>query len=143
MEKDKAQPYDFTDYYGGSISKVTEDKIWKGVDMVLEALQESEEYEIYQRAKAALRTEPEKVRMINEFREAKYHMQNSDYSGPGDALESLFARQQILHEDLLCREYLVSEAALCNMIRKVTEQIMGIIDLEIPLGEKEGKSDEC
>ncbi len=122
---------------------MTEDKIWKGVDMVLEALQESEEYQVYQQTKTALGTEPEKIRMINEFREAKYHMQNSDYSGPGDALDSLFAKQQVLYEDLLCRKYLVSEAALCNEIRKVTEKIMGIIDLEIPLKEKEGKADEC
>ncbi len=120
-----------------------EEKIWKGVDLVLEAFKESPEYATYQKARTALKTQPEKIAKINDFREAKYRLQNGDINGPGVELEALFAKQQVLYEDIECREYLVTEAKLCNMVRKVAERVMEIMDLEIPVVQKGEDADGC
>lgn len=117
-----------------------EEKIWKGVDLVLEAFKESPEYVTYQNARTALKNQPEKIAKIDDFREAKYRLQNGDINGPGDDLEALLVKQQALHEDITCRAYLLSEARLCNMVRKVVERVMEIVDLEIPI-EKEENAD--
>lgn len=113
-----------------------ERKIWKGVSLICDALRESEEYTLYTEAREALAHEPEKVEQINAFRTAKYMQQNGMEDGMHNTMEELFERQQGLRSDKLCSQFLESEAKLCNMIRKVVEEIMDVVEVEIPAAEK-------
>lgn len=120
-----------------------EEKIWEGVALIRDTLKSSEEYILCERMRKELANYPEKIRKINEFREAKFRMQNGMSDGMHNTMEELFERQQELRKDELCRLYLESEAKLCNIIRKATEQIMDVVDLEI-LQEENGESaDGC
>lgn len=110
-----------------------EEKIWEGVALICDALKESEEYALYEKTREALKDKPEKVEKINAFREAKYRQQNGMADGMHNTMEELFERQQDLRSDVLCSQFLESEAKLCNMIRKAVEQIMDVVEVEIPV----------
>lgn len=118
-----------------------EEKIWEGVSLICNTLKESEEYEVYERTRAALAGEPEKVAQVNAFREAKYRQQNGMADGMHNTLEELFERQQALRRDSLCSQFLESEAKLSNIIRKAVEQIMDVLELEITEEAKGEKMD--
>ncbi len=117
-----------------------EEKIWEGVELICNTLKESEEYAVYEKMRSALASEPERIEKVNAFREAKYKQQNGMADGMQNTMEDLFERQQSLRSDLLCSQFLESEAKLCNIIRKAVEQIMDVVELEIPAAAKgEGK----
>jgi cell fate (sporulation/competence/biofilm development) regulator YlbF (YheA/YmcA/DUF963 family) len=118
-----------------------EDKIWEGVRLICDTIRESQEYALHEKTLEALKKEPEKVQMINEFRAKKYKQQNGIDDGCNNTLEELFRIQRGLRGDALCSQFLESDAALCNIIRKAVEQIMDVVPLDIPLqaeGEEEG-----
>lgn len=118
-----------------------EKKVWKGVALICDALKESEEYALYEEAREALSHEPEKIEKINAFREAKYKHQNGMEDGMHNTMEELFERQRGLRGDRLCSQFLESEAKLCNMIRKAVEQIMDVVEIEIPVAVKGEEAD--
>ena len=118
-----------------------EEKIWEGVALICDTLKESEEYAVYEKTREALTHEPEKIEKINAFRTAKYKHQNGMEDGMHNTMEELFERQRVLRGDILCSQFLESEAKLCNIIRKAVEQIMDVVEIEIPVAVKGEKSD--
>lgn len=111
------------------------------VTLICNTLKESEEYAVYEKTRNALAGNPEKIEKVNAFREAKYKQQNGMADGMHNTMEELFERQQILRSDPLCSQYLESEAKLCNIIRKAVEQIMEVVELEIPAAAKGEETD--
>lgn len=119
-----------------------EEKIWEGVALICNTLKESEEYAVYEKMRSALAGDAERIEKINRFREAKYRQQNGMADGMQNTMEDLFERQQSLRSDSFCSQYLESEAKLCNIVRKAVEQIMEVVELEIPAAAKgEGTDD--
>ena len=118
-----------------------EKRIWEGVALICDTLRESDEYTLYEEAREALTHEPEKIEKINAFREAKYKHQNGMEDGMHNTMEELFERQRELRSDSLCSQFLESEAKLCNMVRKVVEEIMEVVEIEIPVAVKGEEAD--
>ena len=115
---------------------------------LVRVIQESEEYQAFERIKKKLADKPDIKQQINNYRKEAYILQNyGDVSTLYERTEEFQKKYQSFKEDPLAEEYLRCELALCCMLRDISMQITDCVDLELDdiIGEimalKEQRSD--
>ena len=115
---------------------------------LVRVIQESEEYQAFERIKKKLADKPEIKHQINNYRKEAFILQNyGDVSTLYERTEQFQKKYQSFKEDPLAEEYLRCELALCRMLRGIATQVVGSVDLELDeiVGEimalKEQRSD--
>lgn len=101
------------------------------ISLLAEALQESKEYQDYQKMRARLHEDPEKERQVNEFRKRSYLLQNSGESVDlFSEIERLQQESAPLRAQTDVNEYLAAELALCRMVQHINYRLMQEIDFD-------------
>lgn len=115
---------------------------------LIRVIQESEEYQAFERIKKKLADKPEVKQQINTYRKEAYILQNyGDVSTLYERTEQFQQKYKSFKEDPLAEEYLRCELAMCRMLRGIATQITDCVDLELDeiVGEiialKENRSD--
>lgn len=109
-------------------------EVRKNLDGLKEAIQNSEPFMRYQKARAEVRQYPEKHARLQEFRKKNYLLQNSkeqiDLFVELDRLEQEYMD---LYKDPLISEYLASEVAVCRIVQQASREIIECLDFEAVL----------
>ncbi len=99
---------------------------------LIESIQETEEYQRYQKLRELIEQDPELRRKLNEFRRRVYQVQTS-----GEILDH-YSEQERLGKDAsefrkneLVDEYLKVELHICRLIQNMSFQIADAIDLDL------------
>lgn len=96
---------------------------------LITAIEESEEYIRYQKAKEEILKYPLLKAKVDEFRKRNYEMQNTrvDIFEEADKLQQQYA--QVI-ENPIVREYLTAENAFCRIIQQINWQLIEALDFE-------------
>lgn len=100
------------------------------LDNFIEALQDTEEYINYQKAKKALDGYPKLKEEIDEFRRRNFELQQhtADNHYLLDEVDCFERQYETFREDPLVNDFLVSELAFIRLMQKVYAAIMEGID---------------
>ncbi|MCD8011680.1 MAG: YlbF family regulator [Lachnospiraceae bacterium] len=108
------------------------DKIEECTKALTRSIQETEEYQSFQRLRKVADQDPELHQKLNEFRRRVYDVQTS-----GETLD-FYSEQERLGRDAaefrkneLVDEYLKTELHICRIIQKVAFQVAEAIDLDL------------
>lgn len=115
---------------------------------LIAAIEESEEYVRYQKAKQEICKYPILKEKADEFRKRNYDMQNSrtDIFEEADKLQQEFAE---VIENFVVREYLTAENAFCRVLQQVNWQLIENLNFEADFEGKQadvlgyGGKNEC
>lgn len=113
-------------------------QIQEATKALIAAIEESEEYTRYQKAKQDICKYPLLKQKADEFRKKNYEMQNSrmDIFEEADKLQQEFAE---VIENFVVREYLTAENAFCRVLQQINWQLIENLDFE---ADFEGKQIE-
>ncbi len=99
--------------------------------VLIEAVKHSETYKNYDRARVTLKSDPELMERVNEYRMQNFELQNSVDDGTLHDRIDAFARENMdLSEEPRVRAFLNSELALCRMLQEITDRVVEGIDFE-------------
>lgn len=96
---------------------------------LIAAIEQSEEYIRYQKAKQEIFQYPLLKAKVDEFRKRNYEMQNTraDIFEEADKLQQEYAE---VTENPVVREYLTAENAFCRVIQQINWQLIESLDFE-------------
>ena len=99
--------------------------------VLIEAVKHSETYKNYDRARVTLKSDPELMERVNEYRMQNFELQNSVDDGTLHDRIDAFARENMdLSEEPRVRAFLNSELALCRMLQEITDRVVEGINFE-------------
>lgn len=136
MERDEKKTDDYSDYYGGLARRGKHmNQVQKITESLMLAIEESEEYRRYQKAKQTIFQYPVLKEKADEFRRRNYEFQCSgvDHFTEGDRLAEEFSHEM---EHPAVWEYLEAENALCRVVREINWRIFDRIDFELDFDAK-------
>lgn len=110
-------------------------QVQKITEALLIAIEESEEYQRYQKAKQEIAQYPVLKEQADEFRRRNYEFQcgGADHFEEGDRLAAEFSH---VMEHPAVWEYLEAENAFCRVIREIDRKIFDRIDFELDFDAK-------
>lgn len=108
------------------------DQVKKALENLMDTVRTSEEYICYRNAKETLKSQPEKMSRLSEFRKLRYQACREE-DGGFEKAESLLHLQKEIEKDRECREYLFWENIFCMEIRKISEAVLELADVDVPL----------
>jgi cell fate (sporulation/competence/biofilm development) regulator YlbF (YheA/YmcA/DUF963 family) len=98
----------------------------------IDAVKKSKEYLNYQIAREKVRKEPEKERIIHEYRKRNYLLQNQregvNLFNEIDRLNQDFA---VHLADPLMEEYISAEVDFCRLLQFVSKELMSQLDFDL------------
>ncbi len=101
------------------------DEIKKSLDELKTAIQKSDAFGRYQKAREQVQQYPEKKRRLQEFRKKNFCLQNSkEQIDLFVELDRLAQEYADVYQDPLLSEYLASEVALCRIVQQVSREII-------------------
>lgn len=111
------------------------EQVKKALEDLIFAIKSGEEYENYVSLRKALKKQPEKVEKLNAFRKERF-LACLEADGGFGKMEELLIQKQEIEKDRECKEFLAWENEFCQEIRKITEEILSLVDLSIPVAEE-------
>lgn len=132
MEKDKEKTDDSAGNYGSIGVFMSEVK--QCTLNLLEAIKNSAEYKRYQKIHREIKDYPDKMRILQEFRERNYFLQNNaeniDLFKEIDKLEQKYSS---FRNDPLIEEYLEAENVFFKMLREINWALIENLDIAMVL----------
>lgn len=107
------------------------DTINDKVEELVSAIQESTEYQNFQKAKREVHRIPGLAEKISEFCWKNYELQNSDAEDLYERLEAFTAEYRDFRRNPVVEQYLEHELRMCRILQKINERLTGIVDLMI------------
>lgn len=107
------------------------EQIDKQIEMLIQAVKDSFEYQEYQRIRALVHQDPEKEKAIHEFRRRNFELhqrRDMDLYSETDRLEREFAP---LRAEPYVNEYLAAELAVCRMVQRINYRLMEEIEFDL------------
>ena len=103
------------------------------IDALLAAVQNSEEYQEFEKYRDLLKENPELMDRVNAFRGNNFRLQNeANRDELFRGTEQLNRESRELHRDPLVNAFLDAELALCKFMQKICRTLTEGIDLDIP-----------
>jgi cell fate (sporulation/competence/biofilm development) regulator YlbF (YheA/YmcA/DUF963 family) len=98
---------------------------------LIQAIQESEEYQQFVALREKLKSEPELRKEINHFRLHVFETQNTGQPlDMYDEQERLCKDYEEFRKNPLVSEFLQAELRVCRMMQKVTARVLNSVDLD-------------
>ena len=97
------------------------------IDALLAAVQNSEEYQKFEKYRDLLKENPELMDRVNAFRGNNFRLQNE-----ANRDEQLNRESRELRRDPLVNAFLDAELALCKLMQKICRTLTEGINLDIP-----------
>ncbi|MCR4586122.1 MAG: YlbF family regulator [Lachnospiraceae bacterium] len=98
---------------------------------LIEAVKHSKTYVEYDRARVTLKSEPELLERVNNYREENFKLQNSVDDGTlYDRIDKFETENKELSEEPRVRAFLNAELALCRMLQEISEGVVEGINFE-------------
>lgn len=105
------------------------------LEILIKAMETSEEYQNYQKARMEIAGQKEKAEQLNLFRKERYQV-FGQADGGYEKMDSLLQWEQEIRKDPECREFLKRENEICREMRKIVQKILNLADFTIPLTEE-------
>ena len=103
------------------------------IDALLAAVQNSEEYQKFEKYRDLLKENPELMDRVNTFRGNNFRLQNeANRDELFRGTEQLNRESRELRSDPLVNAFLDAEFALCKLMQKICRTLTEGIDLDIP-----------
>ena len=98
---------------------------------LIEAVKHSKTYVEYDRARVTLKSDPELMERVSNYREENFKLQNSVDDGTlYDRIDKFEAENKELSEEPRVRAFLNAELALCRMLQEISEGVVEGINFE-------------
>lgn len=94
-------------------------------------IRRSKEYNQYQRLLENLKRDQGLYNRVNDYRKRNFFMQLDEKDSAFQENASLGAEFEDLESCELAQEFLAAEATYCKMIRKINDQILDCLDLDL------------
>jgi cell fate (sporulation/competence/biofilm development) regulator YlbF (YheA/YmcA/DUF963 family) len=99
--------------------------------MLVDAIQNSEEYQRFLKIKEEVAKDPELREQINAFRRHNFQVQNSqEVLDVYEEIDKMSVDYQEFRKNPLVDEFLKSELSVCRIIQRVTMEITRSVDLD-------------
>ena len=103
----------------------------KELTQLIEAVKHSRTYKEYDRARVTLKSDPELMARVYEYRMQNFELQNSVDDGTlHDRIDKFYTDNMELSEEPRVRAFLNAELALCRMLQAISEGVVEGIDFE-------------
>lgn len=125
MERNETSSNDNANYHG-SLEK---NKVEESLDVLIDAVKNSYEYQAYLSAKKRVDLNPEIKKNLDKFRAKNYEIQNNSkaevlYAG----IDTIEREAAEFRANPLVEEFLAAELALCRMIQNINWKLIGSLD---------------
>lgn len=103
-----------------------------GVEVLLEAIKNSEICQRYEQAKARISERPELYASVNEFRRKAYMLQQErDIMTYRGETGNLYQKRLDFRDEELANEFLEAELEICRLLQRISLDIIGSVDLDL------------
>lgn len=132
METYQEKSDDPSNHYGG-ISRGAMNEIKDCIDALLAAVQNSEEYQEFEKYRDLLKENPELMDRVNAFRGNNFRLQNeANRDELFRVTEQLTRESRELRKIPQVNAFLDAELALCKLLQRICKTLTEGIDLEVP-----------
>lgn len=101
------------------------------VDTLICMIKESRTFKEYERTKELLKQDAELKSKVDAYRAENYKLQNMEDDGHlGERIERFASDNAYLTDQVVVRQFLDAELALCRLLQEITGEIMDSIPLE-------------
>ncbi len=109
------------------------DKITEYMELLIQAIKDSNEYRIYKQAEAVLDENPQLKRRVDDFNRANYRLHTQkDPQKLFQGIRALDEESQALKKIPQVNSYLQAELDLCKLLQYISLEINGGIDIHVP-----------
>lgn len=106
-------------------------EVRKRAEALISSIKDCTEYRRFEQARQSLDAQPQKRKTADLFRKKNFLLQNAAELNPPQSQEAMSLEREELRRDPVIDDYLKSELALCRMLRQLTLQLMGSVDLDL------------